>query len=720
MKRGGESTGSSRRPNPVRGRRFRSPAGARCRGIALVALFGWLANPAIAEPLVVGYERFHADEPTAEGGALLFSELGCANCHGESPVLTKRQGPNLSGLAQRVDREWIVRFLRNPETGREGSSMPHLFHGLADADIQAVVDYLGTVGPPAKPRAPRYVNAERGSALYHEKGCVACHAPTPDFKPPHGGEAANSKWAVAHPDFREKTSLAALDLFLATSSKFRPDGRMPHFDLEPYERGDLAAHLIDFQGSDPEEADSVAPWPKPDAAAVARGQALAERLNCAACHALPEAKPAPTVPLSGGGGGDGRHCFSVEPRDGLPHYELNEGQRQSLTAFLKSDGGFDEGNAGLTLAAMNCYACHERDGVGGPPPETDPYFTGDEALGDSGRLPPPLTDIGHKLRRDWMEDVFRGEEGSRVRPYVATQMPNYPNHAAALADWFESIDAVDDAKPMEISDADPEAGRKLVGAVGGVNCITCHRWKERPSLGIQAMDIASLDKRLRPEWFRSYLLNPAEYRPGTLMPPLWPGGQSTVKDVLGGDTEKQIASVWAFIERGEGIPDGFPERGGSRFELVPEDRPIILRTFFEGAGTKAILVGFPGDIHLAYDGEAGRPALVWRGRFFNAYHTWFSRHAPMEKPLGDEVHEFAVSPPRAQFGGYLLDDGGNPVFLTRRDGREVEEKFAVAEGKLVRTLEWEEGEAPAVAHPRGVEVETKTEEGILTCIYSWE
>ncbi|MCP5556024.1 MAG: hypothetical protein H7A54_20460 [Akkermansiaceae bacterium] len=45
---------------------------------------------------------------------------------------------------------------------------------------------------------------------------------------------------------------------------------------------------------------------------------------------------------------------------------------------------------------------------------------------------------------------------------------------------------------------------------------------------------------MNPEWFHDYLLNPAGYRPGTLMPPLWPGAILN-KDVLGGDTEKQIA-----------------------------------------------------------------------------------------------------------------------------------------------------------------------------------
>jgi hypothetical protein len=57
---------------------------------ALVLMIGELAQ---AEPLVIGYERFHSETPSAVGGAILFSELGCANCHGGSKVVIPRKRP---------------------------------------------------------------------------------------------------------------------------------------------------------------------------------------------------------------------------------------------------------------------------------------------------------------------------------------------------------------------------------------------------------------------------------------------------------------------------------------------------------------------------------------------------------------------------------------------------------------------------------------------------
>lgn len=673
-----------------------------------------------ASPHVAGYERFHTEKPTAEGGAVLFSELGCANCHGGSAVVVPRQGPNLVDLAKRVDRNWLTAFLREPESGREGSNMPRMVHDLPDAEVEAIVSFLGTLGKNANLKVPKHANAERGSALFHEIGCVACHAPKSDFHSPHAnGDSNPSPYAVAHPDFDRKTSFAGLMAFLDSPSTWRSDGRMPHVSLEGQESADLAAYLLDFQDSDPNTSKKLNAWPKADTKVVARGKELVTKLNCAACHSISGIEPAPMVALPTGATGG---CVSGEPNPARPLYSLTEAQRESLLAFLAGNRAAEDSDGHLTLTAMNCFACHDRDGIGGPVPETNPYFVGDEALGDSGRLPPPLTGIGHKLQPAWIEGVFSGAKGSRIRPYLKTRMPNYPAHAKELATWLEKIDAEPDAKPLVETPGDLEAGRKLLGIVGGTNCITCHVWDGNRSLGIQALDLGALDKRLRPEWFRTYLLNPAGYRPGTLMPPLWPGGQATVRDVLDGDTERQIAAIWNFIREGEGLPEGFPDHSSGQFELVPTDRPIIQRTFFEGTGTKAILVGFPGGINLAYDASGARPALVWRGGFFDAYQTWYSRSAPFEKPLGDDVAALPETGAETgrHFRGYRLDGAGNPSFLFDEGDRPVTESFSVVEGKLRRVISWADGNAPAVTHPDGVSVETKSEGSTLTFIYSWK
>ena len=47
--------------------------------------------------------------------------------------------------------------------------------------------------------------------------------------------------------------------------------------------------------------------------------------------------------------------------------------------------------------------------------------------------------------------------------------------------------------------------------------------------------------------------------------------------------------------------------------LVPKDRPMIYRNFIEGVGDRAIAVGFPGGVSLAFDADQVRLALMWTG-----------------------------------------------------------------------------------------------------------
>ena len=663
-----------------------------------IILFAYVLPDLPARPLVVAYERFHRDLPTAEGGAILYAELGCANCHGGGTG----SGPSLVDISKRVRHDWVRAFLTDPSHGRTGSTMPSFLSFLAEnesmARAEAIVAYLGTLEGKAKIKRGRHVNAERGSALYHEIGCVACHAPTSDFHP-SSPEAIGPEHPVVLPDLATKTALSELADFLLKTDTYRPSARMPQFPIEEQDALDIAAHLLDHQGSDPREVPAIPRWPKADAEEVARGRALVAEFRCASCHDLPGLGKPAVIPLPETDWKPG-NCLTQLPYSGLPSYGLGPDQIAALDAFL-SAGRHQMKESDIAVHGLNCIACHEQHGRGGPDNFSRPFFRGDDSLGDSGRLPPPLTHVGRKLRRDWLEGVLLGRPENRARPYLKTRMPVY----RAQAEQLVAVLSEPDEPPAPARPELLEPGRKLLGFQGGANCLTCHRWGERDSFGIQGIDLSLQSARLHPEWFHNFLLDPAAYRPGTLMPAFWPDGKSSLPGILGGDTDQQIAAIWEFLSRGVGLPEGFPDLATGRFELVPEDRPIIQRTFLEGVGTKAILVGFPGGLNLAYDADKARPALLWRGRFFDAYETWFLRKAPFQRPLGEKpipFEYFHTQEKPYRFLGYTIDAAGNPTFLIESDGRRVTDHYAVNDGKIVRTLDESEGIFPHMGSPTGL------------------
>jgi cytochrome c2 len=429
-----------------------------------------------------------------------------------------------------------------------------------------------------------------------------------------------------------------------------------------------------------------------DAAKAERGQRLFRSLGCAACHqidaplptgaASSQAKPLLALEVSNPAG-----CLGEQPGQGTPRYALSQEQRQVLRETLANPASLQEPlptaeAVSRTLAALNCFACHTRDGVGGPEPDRAAYFrvVGDADLGDEGRLPPHLTGVGRKLRADWLREVL--VDATRVRPYMATRMPQFGAvNVAPLVRLFQQADSAPEEEPEAPVNARlAKFGHKLVGRDGLV-CISCHTFGPFKSLGIPAMDLTQMARRLRKSWFRAYLLDPQSLRPGTRMPSFFPDGEAANRDILGGDTEQQIDALWAYLSQGREaeVPHGLIQ---ARLELVPTTEPIVYRNFIKGAGPRAIAVGYPEGAHLAFDADAGRLALIWQGAFIDASMHRSDRSAGWAPPLGDHVRQLPPGPPFAvlpsrdtpwpeatgkaagfRLLGYRLDAQRRPVFL---------------------------------------------------------
>ncbi len=456
-----------------------------------------------------------------------------------------------------------------------------------------------------------------------------------------------------------------------------------------------------------------------DPALAERGRAVFTSVGCANCHQMNSngkalasavsAKPLAKVGTEGG-------CLAATPAKGVPAYQLSEVQREALVAGIKSlavaprDPLPAAEVIARTLTTFNCYACHERDKAGGVQQEISGFFvTKEPEMGEEGRVPPALNGIGAKMNPDYLKKVLA--DGAHDRPYMLTRMPGFGEaNTAALVKALESADYLAPVEKITFTEklARVKAqARRMVGAqVGtdGLGCIKCHTFKGHKAEGVQGIDMTLMPKRLRRDWFHRYLVDPQKFRPGTRMPSSWPNGQTFLTDILGGSTDKQIEAIWVYLSDGSRalLPLGLKKHF---IALVPDKEAIIYRNFLEGAGPRAIGVGYPEKAHLAFDANDLRLAMIWQGAFIDAARHWTDRGVGFEPPLGDNiVHlpagvSFAVLakndtawPNKSardlgyRFLGYRLTPDQRPTFLYSVAGVKVEDFPNAVAGKSAPSL----------------------------------
>jgi len=442
-----------------------------------------------------------------------------------------------------------------------------------------------------------------------------------------------------------------------------------------------------------------------DPALAAQGRELFVSVGCASCHQLAGEQKAnrhvamPLAKLKPAGG-----CLDGSPKAGLPAYALSAGQRAALAKAIASRQP-DERKETLiarTLTAFNCCACHERDKIGGMEEAWNAHFTTTQKeMGDEGRIPPTLTGVGAKMTPAYLRKIMA--EGSTDRPYMHTRMPRFGEaNVGHLVKAFADTDVGERiARPeFKVSASKVKAaGRHMVGGLA-FGCVKCHTFAGHKAEGVQGIDMTLLTQRLQRDWFHRYLLDPQKIRPGTRMPAAWPMGQSTLSDILDGNAAQQIEAIWVYLA--DGAKANLPIGTSQHFiPLTPDKEAIIYRNFIQGAGPRAIAVGYPEKAHLAFDASDLRLAMIWQGAFIDAARHWTDRGVGNQPPLGDNVVHlpkgvaFAILkgekdawPNKGardlgyKFLGYRLTADQRPTFRYALDGVIVEDSPDAVAGKM--------------------------------------
>ena len=177
--------------------------------------------------------------------------------------------------------------------------------------------------------------------------------------------------------------------------------------------------------------------------------------------------------------------------------------------------------------------------------------------------------------------------------------------------------------------------------------------------------------------------------------------------------------------------------------IQPKDGvAAIYRNFIDNTSPRAIGIGFPNGLNLAYSADNLAPELFWNGKFMDGGHHWTDRGAGNEPPAGtnivklsdgqgvllegsagevvryvrekdDKEWKFSAVKVAAEFKGYDLDKAGNPTFRAAGEGFALSDAWVPEEvsGKatLTRTLKVTGDKPVVIVLARGLAVSGPTD-----------
>lgn len=672
------------------------------------------------------------DAVAAGHGHRLFQARGCTACHSPRDAsgveVADAAFVPMGALERKYSFDSLVRFLRDPHASRPSGRMPDM--RLPGQDLERIAHFLlqntrvpGALGytlyrgkvweglgsDEVKPERSGQVqdfNLKSFDDVHHHSAIVytgwinlAAAGKYTFFLTLNGGSVQVDETVIleqAPSDRRGVKQLEAATELAAGRHRLRityfHTGHEPSFSCElagpQHARQPVPSSWL---SASEEVIPVLAPLPV-DAGLAARGREYFGKFGCASCHDDLGVSSLPAPALAGLDASRG--CLSQE-RGPWPAFDLDDRQRELVARALPEASRLeldDRQKLEKSMVTFNCGACHERKGLSSLSPDRKALFTGSQpALGDQGRVPPPLSDAGAKLTKEWLRDVLL--HGQRQRDYLDASMPQFGEaNVGHLIDLFGQVDTLEAATlpPAPNILESKEAGYEMTGTTG-FGCIACHTFNGQKSGEVSALDITQLPRRLQKNWFHLYMREPTRFHPTVIMPNYWPDGRSTRPTILGGDTTQQIEALWAYLEDG---PRARKPLGLSREsnELRVGDVTEVCRGQ-SAAGYRGIAAGYPERLNLAFD--SGEMALrqLWKGEFASVDYGSFSARGTdhISFPPGVPFHRLQslednwpykgktnYSFPQDhgyQFRGYHLDASRRPSWLYQFGDISVQDYF---------------------------------------------
>jgi len=504
------------------------------------------------------------ETPQLTRGRELLTRLNCQGCHKLNNLDRPMLGPDLSSVGNKVTREWIYKWLKDPRTeldkdgnvsvnGYESgdeSRMPKF--RLKDEEIRAISAFLSV--QKAKPIETYKINPavvaawskkpdliSDGEVRFRQMMCTTCHP----LAVTRAGETKLIGGNIG-PELTKvgsKVSEEWLVAWLRNPQAYLPHANMPRYGWSDEDLYKVSQYVMDKLT----DSDLLANLPQLGAATneeVKTGSRLFTEKGCASCHTVngegrqkdfgPDltalgAKNASELEFSKAKIDHNLVSYiqaklqdpvAVNPAARMPQYIWSQPDLEAVTTALLSQTGPPSTSALQHLVVpkkdvsfqvvgafaqiyerYKCYACHRFNGYG-------------------GTLAPDLSYEGSRAQKKWVADFLKNPQ--TIRPTLTLRMPqfNMPDKDAAIAAEYLSM-------AVQKPDIDPESvdAHQFTPAMASMGkqlyevkyqCQSCHTIGATG--GYVGPSLNNAGNWLTPAWIEAWLRNPQALQTDTIEP----------------------------------------------------------------------------------------------------------------------------------------------------------------------------------------------------------
>jgi mono/diheme cytochrome c family protein len=506
-----------------------------------------------------------SNAPKLNHGRVLLKELNCASCH-KLPGFERAvmPGPDLTNVGNKVSREWIYKWLKEPRTvvdsdgnvkvnGYETEESPRMPQfRLSDKELLALSAYLSAQR--AKPLEPYKFDArvvaawekkpdvaDQGEIRFRQMFCSTCHS----LAVTRAGETKLIGGEIG-PELTKVGSKVNPEWLAAWLRN--PQGYLPHSEMPRYGWTDEDLYKVTrYIMTKLTDSDLLANVPKLDAPSpeeIQAGRRIFIEKGCAGCHAVegvpPQKEMGPDLTALGGKNiselefGESKiprtlvayiqaklaDPVSVNPAARMPKYHLADADLEAVTTALLSMTGppatsgreklmvprkmpefHPAGAFGRVYERYRCDQCHQFNGYG-------------------GTLAPDLSFEGSRAQRQWIVDFLKNPQ--TLRPTLIFRMPQFnmsDEEAKILADYLSvaMVSPALDSQTVEAKQFTPQLaslGKQLYEVK--YQCQSCHTIGSTG--GYVGPNLNNAGNWLTPAWIEAWLRNPQALVPDTVEP----------------------------------------------------------------------------------------------------------------------------------------------------------------------------------------------------------